>query len=157
MPFSLHRSSKVQLPAFGLVMLCALVGFAWGTQSWKATKPVVAAAVTPLQQPQKSEADPTTYIPVEEVTLRPHGFYPRTLSRPKGQFLLNICNRAELVEANFTLVRVVGNGTKEKVINSKVHQNTLDWSTVLDLNPGTYFLTEDSNPKWSCELTITAK
>ena len=96
-------------------------------------------------------------FPVEEITLHPEGFYPLKLSHPKGKFLLNVCNRAGLVEANFSLVRVVGNGAKEKVIHSKVHQSVLDWSSVLDLNPGSYLLTEDSNPKWSCELTITAK
>ena len=157
MPFSLRKLTKLQLLA--LIIMGGLVvwGLAYGTPRLLSPRTLVKAAVVPLQQTPKSEADTTTYIPVEEVTLRPHGFYPRTLSRPKGQFLLNICNRAELVEANFTLVRVVGNGTKEKVINSKVPRNVLDWNTTLDLNPGTYLLTEDSNPKWSCELTITAK
>ena len=157
MPYSLRKLTKLQLVAVGLIALLGLSGFAFSFRDWlpKAAAPVsLQQEISPAQ---KAEADTTTYIPAEEITLHPTGFYPLKLSRPKGQFLLNICNRAELTEANFTFVRVVGNGTKEKVINSKVHKSVLDWSSVLDLNPGTYLLTEDSNPKWSCEFTITTK
>jgi hypothetical protein len=155
MPFSLRKLTRLQFIAFGLVVLFGLSTFAFSFRNW------IPATAIPKQQEisasQKVEAETTIFIPVEEITLRPTGFYPLKLSRPKGQFLLNVCNRAELTEANFTFVRVVGNGTKEKVINSKVHKSVLDWSSVLDLNPGTYLLTEDTNPKWSCEFTITAK
>ena len=154
MPFSIRKLSRLQFVAFCLMALLGLSAFAVSFRDWL---PKAAASQQSSNQVQKVEADTTTYLPVEEITLRPTGFYPFKLSRPKGQFLLNVCNRAELVEANFTLVRLVGNGTKEKVINSRVHQSVLDWSSVLDLNPGTYLLTEDSNPKWSCEFTITAK
>lgn len=156
MPFSLRKLTKLHLIAGCLIALFGLSVFAFSFRDWlpKAAAPVsLQQEISPVQ---KVEAETITYIPVEEVTLRPAGFYPLKLSRPKGQFLLNVCNRAELTEANFTFARVVG-GAKEKVINSKVHQSVLDWSSVLDLNPGIYLLTEDSNPNWSCEFTITAK
>lgn len=155
MPFSLRKLSKLNLIALLVVALIAIATLGFGFRAL--LRPVKAVASPQQVKPEAAAADTTTYFPVEEITLRPTGFYPLKLSHPKGKFLLNVCNRAELVEANFTLVRVVGNGAKEKVINSKVHQSVLDWSSVLDLNPGSYLLTEDSNAKWSCELTITAK
>lgn len=155
MPFSLRKLSKLNLIALCVVAMIAIATLGFGFRDW--LRPVKVVAAPQQIKPEAAAADTITYFPVEEITLHPEGFYPLKLSRPKGQFLLNVCNRAGLVEANFTLVRVVGNGAKEKVINSKTHRSVLDWSSVLDLNSGSYLLTEDSNPKWSCELTITAK
>ena len=156
MPFSLRKLSKLNLIALCVVAMIAIATLGFGFRTL--LRPVKVVAAPQQSKPEAAApADTITYFPVEEITLHPEGFYPLKLSHPKGKFLLNVCNRAGLVEANFSLVRVVGNGTKEKVIHSKVHQSVLDWSSVLDLNPGSYLLTEDSNPKWSCELTITAK
>jgi hypothetical protein len=92
---------------------------------------------------------------VEELTLRPIGFHPSEISRPKGKFLLAINNRAGLQEMNITISREIGSAAKEKVKNVKIHNKYPDWNDVLDLQPGDYVVTEASNPKWVCRIIVT--
>jgi hypothetical protein len=92
---------------------------------------------------------------VEEFTLRPTGFYPARLTRSKGKFLLVVNNRTGLEEIDIAISREVGNGPREKLKDVKVHRKLLDWNDVFDLNPGTYVVTEASNPKWVCRISVT--
>jgi hypothetical protein len=92
---------------------------------------------------------------VEELTLRPSGFYPSEIRRPKGKFLLVINNRAGLQEMNIKISREVGSDAKEKLKEVKVHKKYLDWNDVLDLQPGDYVVTEASNPEWGCRIIVT--
>jgi hypothetical protein len=94
-------------------------------------------------------------LTVEQLTLRPTGFYPAALSRPKGKFLLVVNNRAGLEEVDLSLSREVGNNNREKVKGAKVHRKLLDWVNEADLQPGSYVVTEASNPNWVCRITIT--
>jgi hypothetical protein len=94
---------------------------------------------------------------VEELTLRPAGFYPSEIQRPKGKFLLAINNRAGLQEMNIKISREIGRAAKEKLKNVKVHKKYLDWNDVLDLQPGDYVVTEASNPEWVCRIIVTPK
>ncbi|MCI0662839.1 MAG: hypothetical protein L0220_17360 [Acidobacteria bacterium] len=94
---------------------------------------------------------------VEELTLRPIGFHPSEIRRPKGKFLLAINNRAGLQEMNITISREIGSAAKERLKNVKVHNKYLDWNDVLDLQPGDYVVTEASNPMWVCRIIVTPK
>ena len=165
MPFSLHRVNRRSLLAVGLSLVITLTTLAFGLRTLNRTSAAVTpfalsvaptmAAPAPLAIAQ-TKATPAPLI-VEEITLRPTGFYPAKLSRPKGAFLLVVCNRTGKAEVNVELAREVGNGAKEKVKEAKIPRKVLDWNDTLDLNPGTYLLTEASNPKWVCELIITSK
>lgn len=148
MPFSLHQSTKLQVGATGLAACLVVLALAAGASP--------RFHFASAQQKGEAAAGQAPLI-VEEITLRPEGFYPARLSRPKGAFLLVVCNRTGMEEVNITLAREVGNGSKERVKEARVQRKVLDWSSPLDLNPGTYLLTEAGNPRWVCELTITSR
>lgn len=107
---------------------------------------------------QSAQSNPTPEpLIVEELTLRPSGFYPSEIQRPEGKFLLAINNRAGLQEMNITISREIGSDVKEKLKDVKVGKKYLDWNDVLNLQPGDYVVTEASNPKWVCRIIVTPK
>jgi hypothetical protein len=140
-----------------LVACLGLATLASARQWWVSRTAVGSLKNSPLVTLQDKPA-PEPHS-VEEITLRPEGFYPAELTRSKGNFLLVVCNRAGIEEMNFVLTRETGSSTptKEKVKEAKVQRRILDWNDELDLNPGAYLLTEASNPKWVCRINITPK
>lgn len=84
------------------------------------------------------------------MTLRATGFDPAKIARPKGAFFLVIQNRAGVNELAFQFDKEVEN--KLKAV--KVAPKKTSWSDVVDLNPGTYKMTELTHPEWSLEITI---
>lgn len=137
--------------------LIASVGFAalvWGkgvlfgvgiTAASNSAQPLIQKAATP---------EP---LIVEQLTLRPSGFYPFEFTRPSGKFLLAVNNRVGIVEMNLRLSRETSNGVLRNLSEVKVHRRQSDWNDVVDLQPGTYLLTEASNPKWVCRITVVQK
>jgi hypothetical protein len=87
------------------------------------------------------------------ITLRPDGFQPAEIKRPKGRFILAINHRAWLPEVALQLDREDGGRAKEV----KVHRNKPNWREMVDLPPGQYVLREAGHPDWACRITITAQ
>ena len=96
-------------------------------------------------------------IEVEQVTLRPYGFEPRAIKRPKGDFLLSFSNRSRQKDLALQLFRVVGISKGEKLKDVGLPKGVVNRLTTLSLQPGEYVLSEASNPRWECRLTITAQ
>jgi hypothetical protein len=119
------------------------------------SSPVITANSARLSLSSAQNNSTPEPLIVEEFTLRPTGFYPSEIRRPKGKFLLAINNRAGLQEMNIKISREIGSDAKEKLKDVKVHKKYLDWNDVLDLQPGDYVVTEASNPKWVCRIIIT--
>jgi len=88
----------------------------------------------------------------EVITITPHGFEPREITRPEGQFLLLIDNRSGLAATSLSLTREAGPRTHEM----RVPRDEPNWSDIVDLRPGHYVLTEADHPGWACSITITA-
>lgn len=107
---------------------------------------VVAATATAAQQVQRVEA--------EVITIRPIGFEPREITRPKGLFLLAVENRSGLQTVQLRLDREVGGPRLRDV---QMPRNRHDWKDAFDLTPGRYVLTEAYHPEWICSITITSK
>jgi len=108
---------------------------------------VKSEAVTPVAaQRQRTIAN----MEAELVTVTPHGFEPREITRPQGAFLLLIDNRSGLksVEAQLNLAAL-------KVLDLTISREQPNWSDVLNLQPGIYLLTEINHPGWLCRVTIT--
>ena len=100
-----------------------------------------------VDQGQKRRIEPVI------VTLKPTGFEPKELTRPRGLFLLMVDNRSNNPNLLFRLDRE--NGKREHEQQTR-NGGKLDWNKALDLAPGRYLLTEADHPEWVCQITITA-
>jgi hypothetical protein len=107
--------------------------------------PAVVARIT---EPIPNQGMP---LEVERVTLRRHGFEPARITRPKGPFVLALDNLSELEQVEIRLLREAGNHLK----TFPVSKNRVRWREAVDLNPGTYVLTEVDHPEWACRIVIT--
>jgi hypothetical protein len=101
------------------------------------------AAATPKPVP--------THVESELITIRPSGFEPTQITRPKGNFFLFVENRSGLNSVTLRLDRVAGN----RLIDVPVPRERLDWAELLNLTPGDYTVTEANHPNWVCHVTIT--
>jgi uncharacterized protein (DUF58 family) len=95
----------------------------------------------------------TERIEATVITVRPNGFEPAEITRPKGRFILAVNNRTLSTDLELQLERENGNHVREV----KVHRNRPNWREVVDLPPGQYVLREASHPDWACRITITAQ
>jgi hypothetical protein len=108
-------------------------------------------APTPAQPQEQAQAG--EQIETEIVALRPAGFEPAEISRPKGEFNLVVQNLTGLDEVNIRLDRENGGGRLHEV---RLPLSKRNWRQSLDLPPGTYVLTEADHPNWVMRLNITS-
>src|SRR5215207_6309972 len=102
---------------------------------------------TAVAQGQKRRIEPVF------VTLKPTGFEPAELTRPRGLFLLMVDNRSSNPDLLFHLD---GQSGKREHEQQTRRGGKLDWNKALDLPAGRYLLTEANHPEWVCKITITA-
>ena len=137
--------------------LVALSGLAVAAHAWRAsarTRNALPAAVknvsaSPVPQRRRPLAD----FESELITITPHGFEPREITRPQGRFLLMVDNRSGLSGTALALTREAGARTHEM----HVPREEPNWSDVVNLPPGRYVLTESDHPRWACRITITTQ
>ena len=98
----------------------------------------------------EQSADPGRFE-IEVITIRPAGFEPQEITRPKGPFGLAVENRTGLENVILRLDREGGGRLQERQVTRK----ELNWKQRVNLPPGTYTLTEANNPDWVCRITIT--
>jgi hypothetical protein len=138
-----------------LVALLIVVGVnarAWLNKIARTTSSTPMAAVEPMTRSQGAQSTPTTLDSVL-ITINRGGFYPAAFSRPQGKFFLLVENRSELREVDLRLERVTGGRLREV----KAPGGQLDWTELVDLNPGEYRLTVPNRPDWVCNITITSQ
>lgn len=87
-------------------------------------------------------------VEVELLTVRPYGFEPSEITRPKGPFVLLIDDRSGKESSSLSLQRLTGESVREV----RTKRNKSDWHELLDLQPGEYVVTGDSGAR--CRLTI---
>jgi hypothetical protein len=150
-----HPSSRKS--AFGLVLLLVallvVVGMnarAWLNKIAGTTSSTPMAVLEPMTRSKDAQSTPTRLDSVL-ITINRGGFYPAAFSRPQGKFFLLVENRSELREVDLRL-DIVGGG---RLLDVNVPDGQLDWTELLDLNPGEYRLTEANRPDWVCNITIT--
>ena len=97
--------------------------------------------------------DKAQRIETELITITTTGFEPAEITRPQGQFFLDVDNRSELDNLELYLERV--NGVREK--SAKMLKTAPELRLPLDLPPGTYILSESGHSNWLSTITITAK
>jgi hypothetical protein len=122
----------------------------------RGTKPSVSSAIKRDSHTLNKigEEQPTVTnkqrIEGEIVGLTSHGFEPSSITRPTGTFLLVIENDSGLEAVTVLLSPGVG----APLVNTRVPREQRTWSTIVDLPPGTYRLTEPTHSDWVCTLTI---
>ena len=152
MPFSLRKLTKLQFIAFGVLALLGLSAFAFSWRDWfvkSSSKP--AAAVTAVQT-----GPPEVYsglLVQELLTLRSTGFDPSEITIPSGNFILSVDNLSGIATINLALAEE----KKDKFKDIKIESKNRDWREVINLKTGVYILSEASNPRWTCRITVTDK
>jgi hypothetical protein len=120
----------------------------------KVPAPVPTAASSPTQVDTSGSIDQSdeasSDIKLVLLALRPEGFESSEMQLTAGEYLFIIGNRTGLDEVN---VRFHGEG-KERMAAGTVRGRRKGWKQRLKLTPGTYFLTVDGNPDWTCRIVV---
>ena len=113
------------------------------------------AATTPARASSSSRPSTQQETPLqaELITVTPRGFEPTEITRTPGRFILMVDNHSGLSQVTFRLDQENGNRLYEK----ELPQEQTEWSEVVDLQPGTYLLTESEHADWLSRITITAE
>jgi hypothetical protein len=90
-------------------------------------------------------------IEVEVVTLTPRGFWPNSLSRPRGPFRLLIQNTTRT--KNIPIDFVDGQSTKVKDLSIGERAGKRR-SELVDLPPGRYTVRVPSQARWTLQIEI---
>ena len=137
------RSKTIRLCTLSIVFLGSSISAVLISRA-SSTAPAPRKAVPAAQPPR---------IETELITITTTGFEPSEITRPQGQFFLDVDNRSELNHLELYLERV--NGVREK--SAKIPKTAPELRLPLDLPPGTYLLRESGHSNWLSRITITAK
>jgi hypothetical protein len=121
----------------------------WLTSSLQVKSANPGAASAPDGQAMQTEPK----MQAEIITITPRGFEPLEIRRAPGRFILMVENRSGLETVTFRLDQENGSRLYEK----ELPQEKPDWSEVIDLQPGTYQLTEADHADWLSRVTIAAE
>jgi len=109
-------------------------------------------AIPPLDVPsnlgQSDEAGPEVKLVL--LALFPHGFETSEVLLEPGDHLFIIGNRTGLREVNFRIDRE----GKERVAPPLAISRQKDWKQRLTLTTGTYLITANDNPEWTCRIVV---
>jgi hypothetical protein len=127
------------------ITVALLFGAGAMARSWHTNNLAKASLAVPADKPERIET--------ELITITTTGFEPAEITRPKGQFFLDVDNRSELDNIDLYLERA--NGVREK--SAKIVKTAPELRLTLDLPPGTYLLREADHSNWLSTITITTK
>lgn len=155
---SLVSFRHARTTGFCFLITAFVIGASLKTSAWIWPAPV--SKIEPRALESKTEVTSTSLpqgitakesIEAEVITIRPAGFEPTEITRPKGRFLLAINNRSRLEQVALHLFTESGGREREM----RVQRNKPDWRRIVDLQPGRYALREANHPDWVCHITIT--
>ncbi len=147
--------------AAALLVTIGIAVSARATSRARAMRPAsiqaASAAISDRQVDAGQSAQPVRTIAQMEselITMTPHGFEPREITRPKGAFLLLVDNRSGRATAPNARFTVEAGAQLREIVVPREQPN---WSDVVNLEPGRYVLTDANHPSWTCHITITAQ
>jgi hypothetical protein len=112
------------------------------------TANAIAPVAIPSIQGQSDEAGPELKLVL--LALHPEGFDSREMQFDPGEYLFIIGNRTGLKEVSVRLERE-GDG---RIAAAAVGGRQKDWKKRLKLTPGTYVVTANDNPDWTCRIAV---
>ena len=153
------KNTLIRTRILVLTAACALfaLGLAAAAHAWRASalsKNALPAAeknvpAAPVPQRRRPLAD----FESELITITPHGFEPREITRPQGRVLLMIDNRSGLPLVAPRMNLGVGVGLRDVALP----REQPNWSEAVNLSPGVYLIAEANHPLWVCRIVITAQ
>lgn len=146
----IRRRGFLALVVAVIVSVCALAAYARG---WLSPRSSALPASAPAQDDPQPGRRVRSQIEVEVVTITPRGIEPAEITRPAGRFLLVVDNRSDLEGVTLRLDRETG----ARMHEVPMAREKWDWNQVVDLQPGSYLLTEADHQDWLCRITITAQ
>ena len=102
----------------------------------------------PTSLDQSDEAGPQVKLVL--LALLPHGFEINEMHLDAGDYLFIVGNRTGRRDVNMRLERE----GKERVASATVRGGRIHWKQRLKLTPGTYLVTADDNPDWTCRIVV---
>jgi len=115
----------------------------WSSPREKPTRLQTSSAI----QASTSSSEDVPQVISLEVT--PSGFDSSEIIAPRGKFLILLRNRTGRRDLNFWLARE----NEGRVAESEPQKR--DWKAHVQLNPGTYIISETNHPEWKCTIRVT--
>ena|SRR5688572_6654661 len=117
-----------------------------------ASAEAVSDAIQPVAVPsaldQSGDAGPEVKLVL--LALWPEGFETNEMQLEPGEHLFIIGNRTGLPEVNIQLQRE----GRERLAAAAVGSRRRDLKQRLKLTPGTYVVTANDDPNWTCRITV---
>ena len=156
-----YRPTRLMLMVFmiGALLSCVWLGRAYSRLTPEASaagKESAEFAPTSIAETRSHGATVTAAsvdrLGALHITVRPWGFEPNDITRPRGAFALRIDNRSGLGDVNVFITRETG----EREADREFYRRKSDSLSYYNLTPGKYLLTDPNHREWSGRVTITA-
>ena len=108
----------------------------------------IPAVNVPAILDQTGEAGPEVKLVL--LALLPEGFDQRELRLEPGEYVFIVGNRTGLRQVNVRLDRVGAAGVAAATLAGRQR----DWKQRMRLTMGTYLITANDNPDWSCRIVV---
>lgn len=131
-------------------LLLITAGLTVTARTWLSSGEVVAKSVP---KPAPADTNPRAQAPQEEravIRLLTSGFSPTELSDTSGPYRLVITRPSQDEEVVLQLKTESG----ELVQEIEMPSEKLNWTTLIELEAGSYTLTVANHPQWVCHLTV---
>ena len=151
------RSQYRSLSLLGLVVVGSSIAFSGsssrslpGSFNKKLNNATAAESLLSSQEGEKKSD-----LRVQILTLRPFGFEPNEIKRPKGKFLLAVNDQSQAGE-DLTFVLTEERGAELKNVKLDL-SGKRKWNNLFDLSAGQYRLSVRNHPEWVCNFIIEDK
>jgi hypothetical protein len=113
---------------------------------------VTANAIPPIDISSSLDQSDEVGPEVKHVLLAllPQGFEANELQLEAGEYVFIIGNRTGLKEVNVRLSRE----GEQRLAEARVGGRQRDWKKRFNLTAGTYIVTANDNPEWTCRIVV---
>jgi hypothetical protein len=144
----LRRSSRRRLVWFSGALILIAAGLTVSARTWLAPRQVVVrstAAAAPMQGSSAPQAEEHGLI-----RLLTSGFSQPEVAGTAGQYRVVMTRVSKDEEVRLQLKSAGGETLQEIVMPPE----RADWTTLINLETGSYSLTVSNHPQWVCQLTV---
>jgi hypothetical protein len=132
-------------------VLVAVLGMAASARTW--LKPTSSNRIAVMENKLATSTTLTNRPAMQEqavIRLLTSGFNPTQVSGASGQYRLVMTRPSRDEEVVLQLKTATG----ELVQEIEMPQEKADWTTLIELEAGSYTLTVSNHPQWTCQITV---